>query len=300
MGKNCFQSGMSLLEVMISGAMLAGLALVGAELFKGQSSAIKDVIDRSELDNYHNMISAVISDARNCNANLANSIGFPTVSLSNTQFLKCCPNQVSNPNCTLAADSCLGGTSIQNTDVQTLAPFVPTGTDPPPGTKGGFTLRGAELLNAAESGSVTAPSGTGVVKAILLVEYRLLHREMNSGINAGIVKRKIPLYLKFSPDKFIGCVDGESGSKNTLQQELCRTFGDQADYDPETDKCKLNSLSTSDCYPLISAGFDTNGNPVCSFADLIDSNGSTNCQNASSVGFVYNAITNTIRVQCTP
>jgi type II secretory pathway pseudopilin PulG len=316
MFKSWTQTGMSLVEVMIGGAMLAGVALVGAELFKQQSSATQDVVARAELDAYHNKLTSILSDARNCNATF-NSVSLSSSNTGNFSLSICCPNESTNPSCSLTQSSCLPPFPpyIPITDRKLILYPNPWGTTPPPGTKGGFTARFLPLFNSSETGPVVAPAGGGVVKTILQIEYRLLRPYLSSGSSgAGRVIRKIPLNFKFSAlGAFLGCVDGESGSKNTLQQELCRTLGPRLTYySSGTDECKyLNTTPTHSCPGItgdprsILIGLNSNGDPVCrsgidafNESDIIDPAAASDCGPGKNVGFYYDSVSKTIRVQC--
>lgn len=313
MFKSWTQTGMSLVEVMIGGAMLAGVALVGAELFKRQSSATQDVVARAELDAYHNKLASILSDARNCNATFS-SVSMISSNTGTYTLYMCCPNQSTNPSCSLTQSSCLQS-SIPMTDQKLILYSDPWGTTPPPGTKGGFTARYIYLFNSSETGSIVAPTGGGVVKAIIQIEYRLLRPYLSSGSSgAGRVIRKIPLNFKFSGSGvFLGCVDGESGSKNTLQQELCRTLGPRLTYySSGTDKCEyLNTTPTHSCPGItgdprsILIGLNSNGDPVCrsgvdafNESDIINPAAASDCGPGKNVGFYYDSVSKTIRVQC--
>ncbi len=315
MFKSWTQTGMSLVEVMIGGAMLAGVALVGAELFKRQSSATQDVVARAELDAYHNKIVSILSDARNCTATFAGSIGSTSITMVSSTLDRCCPNQSTNPNCTLTQNSCAPGAPILANDIKPFATFVPYARTPPPDTSGGFTLHWRNLVNFDETGPVVAPAGNGVIKVILQIRYRLLRLYLTSGsATGGEVLRKIPLTLKFSSSGgFQGCVDGESGSKNTLQQELCRTLGPRLTYySSGTDECKyLNTTPTHSCPAItgdprsILIGLNSNGDPVCrsgidafNESDIIDPAAASDCGPGKNVGFYYDSVSKTIRVQC--
>jgi hypothetical protein len=62
------QRGYSLTEVMVGGAILAGVALAGAQLVKDQSKAQKKIDLDQDLMSYHSRLAKLMAVAGNCNA----------------------------------------------------------------------------------------------------------------------------------------------------------------------------------------------------------------------------------------
>ena len=197
-------SGFSLTEVMVGGAILAGVALSGAQLFKQQTSAQKRIDYDQKLQTYHNILSKILNRAENCNATM--KLAFPSSSSTITakpitQLYTCSSN-------------CTDTNSTADNSYDAYSPNAYAGLAliaPGQYIDNTFTwmVDSMEIVNSL--------SGTGTFR--LRMNYK-----MNPKLLAKSVSKEIALNARFSGGVFKECVNGQESSINNLQNDLCKSL----------------------------------------------------------------------------
>ena len=301
MKKSWWQAGVSLPEVMIGGALLAGLGLVGAEMFKQQNNATKYAAVRSELDAFHNNVVKLVSDYRHCNANLFGAFGATTVtsaSLPANSLVQCCPSA----GCAVTGTQCTPGFTFGG---NTTAILTKNGSLGPGTLASGFTPTDIQLHDSTGALSVTS-AGSNIIKK---AEIRITYTMKGQLLGPPTIIKTIPIQLKFTTTgAFSTCVDAELNTKNTLQQELCKGLDQNlVQYNPITDKCERKITTPTHSCPTgeVLLGLDSNGNKICRSADAtfiqsqaINPADATTCGGNPNVKFTWDSATNTIKVEC--
>lgn len=201
-------------EVMVGGAILAGVGLSAAKIFKDQKNAQKRVEMDAKLNTFHSSLVKVMNDAKNCNATLSayyNSSGASAWAAPTTIY-RCsgagCANTSvkwnANPTTmnTLRSSWLTNGSWIENTEANT--------------DKGTRTWMVTSMAWAA------TPAASG--KAVLKVNY-----QMNPDLPGGgrRVSKDINLNLRFTQAAtpvFQECVSSNESSVINLQHDICASM----------------------------------------------------------------------------
>lgn len=290
---------------MIGGALMAGLGLVGAEMFKQQADAVKHTSLRTELDTFHGNLTKVLSDYRNCNANFYPDMGSGSLnssSLPSDGLYQCCPSGAAP--CSLAPTDCALSTYLFPANTKRIL-TLNEGINPARKTSG-YKPVSMQLFDVAGNIQVDGLGTTVIKKA----EIRIRYVNQQPGSGAKEIVKKIPVNLKFvsGTGGFTTCVDAEVNTKNTLQQELCKGLdANLVQYNKITDLCEpKTTTSTHTCTGgQVLIGLDASGNKICRSAaaafdesQAIDPTDATNCGGNPNVKFTWDSATNTIKVEC--
>lgn len=267
--------GFTLPEVLVGGAILAGVALAGATLFKNQSTAQSKVTAEQQLTLYHAALAKTLENTHHCNATFqykynTTSIGSATDDLT---VLRLCES-----NCNLDSDA--------GTVTLAATPFI---------REGDFidraqAQRNWRLLSIVPMNNLTS---TGVLRVrFTYANARSQNRE---------VTKDVLLNLRFNPadGRFKECFNDQESSVNNLSNDLCDTInttgvtsdGRVSYWDEAQQKCLLRGASGTSTGELKNCA--TQGLMV----EGINSNGIARCRTVGQ-GFVPGASVNTASETC--
>jgi prepilin-type N-terminal cleavage/methylation domain-containing protein len=223
------QRGFTLPEIMIGGAIVAGVALAGATLFKNQSKEQARIENDQALTQFHHMLSKILENPGHCNATFKSRWGSDVPATGINAVYLC------SGNCgfDFTANMVTAGSAFA-----TVGNFVDQ-------------ARSRQLWLLGSIVPAAALSTTGSL--LLKVTYR-----QNPRLGNRIITKDISVNLRFSNGRFQNCVNNQQSSVNNLQNDLCRslysrssvgaisTTGQIAYFDDVTQRCVINS-AIKDC-----------------------------------------------------
>lgn len=261
------QNGFTLPELMIGGAIIAGVALAGATLFKDQSRAQSRVEHDQILAQFHTSVAKTLENSVNCNATLSSYFGAASVGATDLiPDIRACSTSVGSPS------KCKEGASPS--DVMSAAIVASEGKFIDQEGDGSFYIRTCDLvtntcfLNMATPSTPStantsrqiwsltsiapASAATKTGPFVLNLTYTL-----NPRIGTRTIRKQISLNVRFSNNEFKECYNDQKSSITTLQSDLCRSLssmsstgvystGQIATFNDATQKCELNT-SLKDC-----------------------------------------------------
>ncbi len=198
-------------EVMMGGAILAGVILAGARMFKDQKIAQKKVENEAALNTYHASLVKLMHNANNCNATLSNYYN-----ASGT-------GAWASPSTIYTCTGCTSTTANYSANITTIpgrTAFAVAGTTYTDGAR--TWLVESFQIGAAHNALTTGPSATG--KAVMRVTYRLNPNLPNGGRR---VTKDINLNLRFTQaatPQFQECISGGESSVNNLSHDICSSM----------------------------------------------------------------------------
>ncbi len=261
------QRGFSLTEVTIGAAILTGVALTSAKLFKNERSAQRTTELDQKLSFYHQHLTKILNMAGNCNAtmkNILNNVASPVNPITFTTIYTC-SSKCSDPN-----------TGDLSHDAFTPGYYV-----------------GAPLISVNQFIDKT---DTWYVCKMEIVEGRItsglvrmrIGYCMNPKLRDYKVSKDIFLNTRFNADLFRECVDGKENAVTNLQNDLCKTLGSEttgnkvATWDPVSQTCKFSNVE-------------------CGFGEMVDgigSDGRINCKKIVTNDSDVQTLINTVPVSC--
>lgn len=260
--------GFSLPEIMIGSAIMAGVALAGATIFRNQAKSQARIENDQMLNSYHSSLAKQLANDHNCNATMKAWNQYGRTIVGDTDFLA-------------GVYYCSGGTCHTDFDASNTDPtgclikeglWIDQDCDP---TK--VSSRIWQLDRIYPFPPLTGITKTGVLK--LRFEYI-----MNPNIETRRVTKDINLNLRFNDDPTFGpvgfkkCFSEKESAINNLQKDLCKSMfntfsniksdGGLVIWDEESQSCKLNGSPISplkDCSTpgLMVAGIRSDGTLHC-------------------------------------
>lgn len=294
------QSGFSLVEAMVGGALIAGLGLMGASIFSQQSSKVNYVDAQEKLNSYHNNLRRMFSEENHCNALLASSV--PVSSLAPVSINTCCP---------------AGSVSCEITGISSCLANVDEPIKVPPTNK-------KEVLSVDKTKASNFTDNTRRIRLDSIKYYDPFKQEYVATMSANanknfemhltyellnvkggppFIRKIIPLSLRFAESGvFRGCSTNRIGSNETARKELCESLnGLNPDYAMVAwvvdangvGKCEaLNTQNKIKCDGgLVLYGISSTGHPICrSILNTADQGKMINnvpgaCQTGTSIRF---------------
>lgn len=298
------QQGFSLTEVMVGGAVLAGVALTASQLFKDQKVAQRSITDDQKLSLFHSDLAKTMMEPSHCNATLKQfyPAGSSITPKTLDRLYKCTggcvdTNQLdatSKPRSFDAYTSgAFDGTSFlqvgQGTDI-----WSTTTTD-----KG--TTWKIESMNVVSNQTRTGP-------VTLRIKYK-------NGMSGKSVSKDLVFTARFYGGAFKECLSKQVASVDNFNNDFCKTFnfsetmiqtdGVMARWDEASQTCKFDGVKDCTSTPGMQAdGIDTNGVVKCkSITTPVDA---LNLQNANPTTClppqkpraIFDVNSKTFRVQC--
>ncbi len=269
---------MSLTEVMVGGAVLAGVGLAATNLFKNQNLAQKMLEHESNLNAYHQSLAKILSNVSHCNATLYDSRNL--TSLVPVTSIKLCDT---------TGSSCVATNDASNTVVGVTHLTV------------GQYIDGRNVWRVT---NMVLPPVSATAPARLQVTYELTDRIAI----ARKITKDILLHVRFdTTGTFRGCTNQDASSVDNLQREMCSrmtgvdSLGVPYNFFDENDqKCKPRSVCPLLGYQLV--GIKSDGAMDCrkiidpDFNPNVDSTDST-CVTGQA-RLEYDPGTLQLRVKC--
>lgn len=218
--------GFSLPEIMVGGAILAGVALAGATIFRNQNKAQSKLEHDKILIQFHSKTAKLLASNQNCNVTLASAIGNSSVGpLPITQIQICnealyplqCASKNSEPGNYSGTPLITNGGYIDPGEVWSLASIS---FPQPRSTTGPFRIR----MNYAKNPRLNATER---------------------------VSKDIIVNVRFSGSQFRECFNDQESSINNLQSDICNTLtsvnssGAISQWNDVTQSCVMNVDATN-------------------------------------------------------
>jgi prepilin-type N-terminal cleavage/methylation domain-containing protein len=290
------QQGFTLPEIMIGVAIIAGVALAGATIFKNQAKSQARVDHDQILTQYHHVLSRILETPANCNATFKSFATAGAVPISTAAL----------PGVFICTGNC---------ELEFPASMVSFDAANPFAAPNAFIDKAAsrEIWKIVSLAPAVAVQTTGPVR--VRVTYN------NTKMDNRTVVKDINVNVRFNAGKFIQCFNNQQSAVNNLQNDLCKSLYNQSSlgvasagsgqiavFDPSTQKCVLNT-SVKDCTTqgsMLGGIISSDGavrckNFVDSFDTLFNSSSPTaNCAGALKASVQYDSATGKLKVVCAP
>lgn len=273
--------GFSLTEVVIGGAVLAGLGLAGAQLFKEQKKSQKSVEHDQKLSLFHGHLQKLMENNGHCNATMKSVIpaNSSIAAGANVPALRTCTSGCQDLNATMNT------TTVANRawDAYTAGAYVAGGTL----VAAGNFIDGTNVWQVTSMVMTDTQTTTGPNR--IRVSYRI-----SPSIGTRTVTKDIFVNLRFFNNQFKECLNRQESTINNIQSDFCKslnldngtvaTDGRVAVWDDSTQTCVLQSGKTCAQYNLATDGIGEDGRVRCRpIIDTNDPNKNTSLQNGGTL-----------------
>ncbi len=298
------QLGFTLPEIMIGGAIMAGVALAGATVFTNQSKSQARVEHDQMLSAYHTSLSKVLENDHNCNATMqVNGNKYGSATLGGTDDIS------GIYLCDTTTTTCNA-----NFNAQTVVPLA-----------GAVFLQEGDWIDKGNSRQIWKltkidyPSSINKTGSLRIrFEYTL-----NPEIGVRTVSKESIVNMRFNEDAISGpvgfkeCFNDQESAVNNLQNDVCSSLypaltniasdGGLVIWDEATQTCKLNGtplnpLKNCTAAGMMVEGIRSDGTAHCrpvtegfNAAPMVDS---TTCAATSKVKLVWSG--SQMKVECVP
>lgn len=305
------QSGFSLVEITLGLALMSGLGLAIAQLFRDQNRAITKNTHDSELSVFHNKLSETMSTAANCNATLKKL--FPTssaISSVDVTTLYIC-----NPATTLCADD--NSESDLSFDAYTTEAY-----------EGEEYFKVGDYIDRVAAISATANKEIWMIQAMRImgsktesgtIRLRITYQKnpriaAQSGNNT--TAKDIILSVRMFDGKFKECMNPSEANLVNAQRDLCKSLnpdesttlddGEMALWNEEKQTCIVSGVKDCSSLPGFSIdGLNSEGKLTCK--STIHSTDASAIANSTLIScpsnnykLQFNSTTKKIGVVCAP
>lgn len=251
MEKQLAQKGFSLVEVMIGGAILAGLGLAGAYIFKSQRTDLKKVENLRELQEFHQHLTRQLVHPRTCNKIFGIADGGSNTSIENPKILFNCVDKCDSPESIPYFNEIEKGAWISNKEI--------------------WQIKNWTMPTFAEDSVLS-----GIQRIEMDISYELNPKFAGQGYPA--LSKKVMFGIRFGSDGFPKeCIDLHQSSLNNLQNDLCNSNiadggnfygGDVLLWNDNLQRCSVRKLINADvrnCEApgLIVKGVEERGTAKC-------------------------------------
>ena len=261
-------TGFTLIEVIVAGALLAGVSLAAVKIFSEQKMAQRRVeLDRI-LDNHISSLKSILNVKANCDATLQTGSVVNCTPVPGPAFVEPCSKAKNNFAVMNSAKSDFPSTltslkmrksNTQVEDVIAVGSYISASQT--------HRLTGIQVVAPLNSSNVM---GTGIAR--LNLTYNI--PQMNSNVVRSIFLPVKVTGSKGSSDTY-ECMDDKMGVDKTLQKEGCEAIALLGDYDYDLQDCKSRDVKyDSSATPIFRClegetmvGMDNQGRAICQEAD---------------------------------
>lgn len=271
------QTGFSLTEVMVGGAILAGIAITGTKIFRDQRYAQKNVENDQHLALFHQGLIKTLSNTATCNATFKAWYGTP-IPATALSIYKC--------------DPLLSNCDNRKLDANGIVKATPPIWDITLPDRWISPQRIWKITNIEVASAVTS---TGPLK--LRVTYQL-----NPSLpNPRQVIREILISVRFNNGGgFKECVNNQDTSLNNLQNDICKTMnmnmvtsaGHIAQWNEDSQSCEMIDTGKTCPAGYVIEGIRSDGSVHCATAtqnlgndNSLNSTGPKNCPTGTKIVF---------------
>ncbi len=212
-------------EVMVGGAILAGVALGGARMFKDQKTGQKRVELDAALNAFHASAVKIMNDAKNCNATLNTSYGASVAGWVQPDGIYLC-NGCTSTSIDYTANSTISPRSASAWIKKNTSSYPNVASDAWIENTSGQGNKGTRTW-FVEDITLIPPSTPGTGSGKLRMTYRLGPTMPGGG---KIVTKDININMRFTQDtvatnrQFQACMSGAESSLNNLQHDICSSM----------------------------------------------------------------------------
>jgi hypothetical protein len=235
-------TGFSLTEIMVGGAVLAGVALAGAQLLKNQKFSQRRVEHDQSLSLFHSNLLKSMNLTSNCNATMKAILPSSTSALAATSvstLYMCVPGSPAGNKC---ADD--NASADQSFDAYTPGAYQGTTL-----LSNGQFIDNTRVWQVSGMQILDARTTTGTSR--LRITY-----SMNNRVGKKTISKDIFLNLRFTAaGHFKECINNQESNINNLQNDLCKSLnlsegtstsdGRLAVWDEVTQTCRV--VGSKDC-----------------------------------------------------
>ncbi len=291
------QAGFSLTEVMIGGAVLAGVALAASQLFKDQRFAQRSITDDQRLSIEHGYIVKMMMKPSNCNATLKKFFPAPSAiaGISLNWLFQCQVNPGSGP----LPKGCDDDNSTIGIDAYT-----------PNFYRGTTYVSVGDKLGMEKVWKIESMNILGFTTKTGPVTLRIKYRNKVKSVSKDIV-----LLARFYDGKFRECLSPQVSSVDNFNNDFCKTFnfsettalsdGVMAKWDEATQTCQFNGVKNCASTPGMHAdGIGADGVVRCksivSPVDAINLQDSSiaTCAPGQKTRVIFDPVSKRIGAQC--
>lgn len=257
------QSGFTLPEIMIGSAIMAGVALAGATIFRNQSRSQARIENDQTLSIFHSALVKTLTDVHNCNATFKEY--FNATQVGNIPF-------DTNPGAVRLCDPA-SGTCNSDFNPETVQPLLTPFIQPGDWIdRTAATSRRIWRLTSATMQNVLTDTGALRIRFVYTI---------NPNIETRSVTKDLTVNLRFTPvspgvAQFKECFNDQESSLNNLQNDVCKsmfpagiaTMGALVNWNDATQTCAPQGSYTSpikDCSTngLMVEGIHSDGTVHC-------------------------------------
>jgi len=244
------QSGFSLTEVTIGAAILTGVALTSAQLFKNERTSQRSTELDQKLSFYHQSLTKILNMAENCNATMKMlfPVASPVTPIPITTIYTC-SSYCSDPNTgNLNYDAYISG-SYSGSPLISVNQYIDK----------------TDTWYVCEMNIVEGRVTSGLVR--MRIGYC-----MNPRLKNFKIYKDIFLNTRFSDGLFRECIDGKENAVTNLQNDLCKTLslgggpatstGTIATWDEASQTCKVTGSITCPAGQMVD-GVGADGKAKC-------------------------------------
>ncbi len=289
-------------EIMVGGAILAGVGLAGARMFKDQRQAQTKVDDEQALIAFHQRLTKILQNENTCNATFKAAWNYN-------------PTQMATFDVDVISD-CTTCTNLAADYDAFTANAVAT-----PYSENAWIDGNARTWRITDI-SLKSVTSDGTGPAVMKITYGTNPAWAGSrSTKATSVSKDINLMLRFSQHTtpssrlFKECVAGKQSAINNLQNDICGTMGSQVTsigsvmvWDDATQGCvaqgtDLNPLKECETPNMVIDGVDSNGRVRCrpltfGVDPAVDLMQSTGCLPDATIRMEFDPATRKLKAQC--
>jgi hypothetical protein len=295
---------------MVGGAILAGVALSGARMFKGQRNSQAKLDHEQILQQFHQGLTKFLQDENNCNATFSNWNGYTPTQVASATGATMISDLYTCSNCGLVQGF---NYDLSNSNHPVTSFFhVPNWIENVNNT----TVKQRGLWRLTSLDWKSNPGGTGIWT--LQVTYEMDPSFAGSrAVKKMSVRKDIALNFRFTENASIGsrlfkeCLSPKESSVNNLQNDICTSMstitssGMIMSWSDAEQKCVVQNGTPVKTCPagMVVEGIRSDGSVHCEMLNKgVDPTmyvNPTSCPPSSTIQLQYDPVTKKMKAVCT-